>query len=130
MKLPFKERVFLSVVIAGLAVVLVALAVLQYHWSQEVSAATSARLQANLDSSMLGWRDDFHRELTSVFAPLQVNPMLPLRDKAAQYTQQYQNWSQSSPHSNLVAHVFLLDAAGTEHARLLQLNIANNQLEP
>jgi signal transduction histidine kinase len=130
MRLPFKERVFLSVVIAGLAVVLVALAVLQYHWSQEVSAATSARLQANLDSSMLGWRDDFHRELTSVFAPLQVNPMLPLRDKAAQYTQQYQNWSQSSPHSNLVAHVFLLDAAGTEHARLLQLNIANNQLEP
>lgn len=130
MKLPFKERVFLSVVVAILAVVLVALAVLQYHWSQAVSAAASVRLQANLESSMLGWRDDFYRELTSVFAALQTNPMLPLRDKAQQYAQQYQNWSQSSPHSNLVSRVFLLDGAGSDHARLLQLNTPDNQFEP
>lgn len=130
MKLPFKERIFLSVVVAGLAVVLVALAVLQYHWSQVVSAATSARLQANLESSMLGWRDDFHRELTSVFAAMQTNPMLPLHDKTDQFAQQYQNWSQSFPHPNLVTNVFLLDDAGTGHSRLMQLNMEKNQFEP
>jgi len=129
MKLPFKERVFLSVVVMVLAAVLIALAVMQYHWSRVVSDATSARLQANLESSMFGWRDDLYRELTSVFTAIQADPTLPFQEKAVQYAQQYQSWSQTAPHSNLVAHVFLLEDAGAEHARLLQLNTADNQFE-
>lgn len=129
MKLPFKERIFLSLVVAVLAAVLVALAVLQYHWSNEVSDATSARLQANLESYMFGWREDLARDLTSVFSALQGDPTLSLRDTAAQYAQQYQTWTQTAPHANLVSHLFLLDGSGTE-ARLLQLNTASNQFEP
>lgn len=129
MKLPIKERVFLSVVVAGLAIVLVALAILQYHWSSEISKATSDRLKANLVSSMFTWREDLNHELTSVLTALQTNPTLPLRDKSAQYAQQYQTWSQTAAHANLVSHVFLLDQAGTAQARLLQLNTTSNQFE-
>ena len=129
MKSPFKERVFLSLVVAVLAAVLVALAALQYHWSNQVSDATSARLQANLESSMFGWREDLARDLTSVFSALQVDPSVSLSDASAQFAQQFQTWSQTAPHANLVSRIFLLDGAGG-NARLLQLNVAGNQFEP
>lgn len=130
MKLPFKERVFLSVVVTGLAAVLVALAVLQYHWSTQVSNATMTSLQANLSSSMMSWREDLNHELVSVFTALQANPMMPLQDRAAQYAQQYQSWSQTAPHPNLVSHIFLLEDAGTQQARLFQLNTATSRFDP
>src|SRR5262249_17452555 len=127
---PLKERVFLSGVVFALAAILTALAVLQYHWAREVSDATSARLQASLDSSMMSWRDDLFRELVSVFGALQADPVLPGRDKAAQYAQQYRTWSQSAVHPNLVSRILLLEGATTEHPQLLQLNTSSNQFEP
>ena len=130
MKLPLKQRVFLSGVVIALAAVLVALAVLQYRWAQEVSDATSVRLQANLDTSMLGWRDDFYRELTSVFTALQVSPAQSQSDKSAQYAQQYQTWAQTAAHPNLISHLYLFQDAGTEHSQLLQWNGVKNNFEP
>src|SRR5215471_3231933 len=130
MKLPLKERVLLSGVVFALAAVLIALAILQYRWAREVSDATSTRLQASLDSSMLSWRDDFYRELSTVASALQADPTLPSREKAAQYAQQYQTWTQSSSHPNLVSHIFLLEGAGTENSQLVQLDKAKNQFEP
>lgn len=130
MKLPLKQRVFLPGVVIALAAVLVTLAVLQYRWAREVSDATNVRLQANLDSSIFRWRDDLHRELTSVFAALQVNSAQPSREKTVQYAQQYQSWSQTATHPDLVSHLFLFEDAGTEHAQLLQWNANANQFEP
>jgi len=129
MKLPLKQRVFLSGVVIALAAVLVALAVLQYRWAREVSDATSVRLQANLDSSVLGWRDDLYRELTGVFAALQVNPGQSSSENAAQYAQQYQAWSQSATHPDLISRVFLFQDVGTEHSQLLQWNSATDQFD-
>ena len=128
-RLPFKERIFLSVVVVGLAAVLVALAILQYRWSNEISDAAGARLQANLSASMLSWRDDLYRELTSGLSALQANPMLSLREKEAQYAQQYQAWSQTASHANLVSHVFLAEGSGTNDTRFLQLNTTTNKFE-
>ncbi|HEY6972001.1 MAG TPA: HAMP domain-containing sensor histidine kinase [Candidatus Angelobacter sp.] len=130
MKLPLKERVLLSGVVFALAAVLVALAILQYRWAREVSDATSTRLQASLDSSMLSWRDDFYRELSTVASALQADPALPSREKAAQYAQQFQTWTQSSSHPNLVSRIFLLEGAGTENSQLVQLDTAKHQFVP
>jgi signal transduction histidine kinase len=130
MKLAVKERVFLSLVVAVLAGVLVALAVLQYHWSNEVSGAYSAQLKANLESCMFSWRDDLSRQLAGVLTALQADPNLPLSEKAALYAQQYQSWSQTTPHANLVSRILIVSEAGTEHARLLQLNEATAQFAP
>ena len=130
MKLPLKERVFLSGVVIALAAVLAVLAVLQYRWAREVSDATSTRLQANLQSSMMGWRDDLYRELAGVFGVLQADPALPLHEKAARYAQQYQTWSQSAAHSNLISHLFLVSNAASDHAELFQLNTAEGDFQP
>ena len=130
MRLPLKQRVFLSGVVIALAAVLMALAMLQYRWAQEVSDATSVRLLANLDTSMLGWRDDLYRELTGVFTALQVSPAQSQSDKSAQYAQQYQTWMQTATHPNLISHLYIFQDAGTAHAQLLQWNGAKNEFQP
>jgi signal transduction histidine kinase len=129
MKLPLKERMFLFTVVFALTVVLIGLAVLQFHWSQEVSAATSARLHENLESSMVTWRDDLNRELTSIFSALQAEPGMSPSERAQQYAQQYQNWSQTAPHPSLIARVLLVQDPAAEHPQLLQLS-PNGRFEP
>jgi len=129
MKLPLKQRVFLYGVVVALAAVLTALAVLQYRWANEVSEATTVRLQANLDSSISSWRDDLYRELTGVFAAMQISPGQSSRENVAQYAQQYQAWIQTAAHPNLISQVFLFQDAGTEHPQLWQWNPAHDQFE-
>ena len=130
MKLPLKERMFLSTVVFALAVVLIALAVLQYHWSQQVSAATSARLHENLENSMQSFRDELYREMTGVFSALQANPGLSSQERAQQYVQEYQSWSSTATHPNLIAHLFLLQQTGDKQPQLLQLNTSVGGFEP
>lgn len=130
MKLPLKERLFLFTVVFALAAVLVGLAVLQYRWSQQISDATNARLHENLESSMQGFREDLSRELTNAFSIFQAEPGFSPRDKSQQYAQEYQNWSQSAPHANLVSHVFLLQQTGQEQPQFSQLNTAAGRFEP
>src|SRR5215469_3574341 len=121
MKLPLKERVLLSGAAIALAAVLISLAVLQYRWAREVSDAANTRLQANLQSSMLGWRDDLYRELAGVFSALQASPARTLPDRAREYAQQFQTWSQTAAHPSLVRGIYVFEQAGTEHAQLSQL---------
>lgn len=130
MKLPLKERMFLSTMVFALAVVLLALAVLQYHWSQQVSAATSARLHENLENSMQSFRDELYREMTGVFSALQANPGLSSQERAQQYVQEYQSWSSTATHPNLIAHLFLLQQTGDKQPQLLQLNTSAGRFEP
>src|SRR5690349_1625146 len=97
MKSLFRERLFLSLVVFVLTAVLVTLAVLQYRWSDAVSQATSARLQANLHDSLISWREGLYRELTGVYASLQANPELPVQEKAKTYAEEYAQWSRRTP---------------------------------
>src|SRR5215475_13231024 len=102
-----KERLFRWVAVPALAGVLALLAVLQYKWSGQVSEATKAQMQSNLQVSLMGFRQDFARELgsagmemRSAFDPsAAVNP--------AQFTEQFQHWQQTAPHPNLVEHIYV-----------------------
>jgi signal transduction histidine kinase len=130
MKSPLKERLFMFTVVFALAAVLVALAFLQYRWSQEISDATSARLHENLESGMQFFREGFSRELTGVFSVFQAEPGVSPRDKSQQYAQEYQSWSQSAPHANLISHVFLLQQTGQEQPQFSQLDATVGRFEP
>ena len=130
MKSLSRERLFLSLVVFVLTAVLVTLAVLQYHWSNEVSKATSARLQANLHDSLISWREDLYRELTGVYASLQANPELPVQEKAKTYAEEYAQWSRRTPHPELVSQLYFLSDAGTGQQKLTQLNAATGEVAP
>ncbi len=102
-----KERLFRWVAVPALAAVLALLAVLQYKWSGQVSVATKAQMQSNLQNSLMAFRQDVGRELgaacleirTALDASHSINPS-ELKD-------QFQHWQQTAAHPNLVAHIYI-----------------------
>lgn len=129
MKSPLRERLFLSTLVFVLAAVLVILAMMQYHWSQEVSQAQTARLKSDLDISMMSWREDLYRELAGVSLTMQVDPATPLYDKLTQYSHQYDAWTRTTQHPNLITHILLWENAGSRQQQLLEFNKTNGQFE-
>src|SRR5258708_36643047 len=127
MKSATKERLFLWVAVPALAAVLVALAVMQYRWSGQVSAATKAQMESNLQMSLLGFRQDFTRERVAVCLEVKsvadesgsVNP--------AKMIQQFRHWEQTAPHPGLVAHVYFQQ--NSKHNQLLRLDPNRDQVE-
>jgi signal transduction histidine kinase len=103
----FKERLFRWTTVPALAAVLAILAVLQYHWSGQVSTAARAQMQSNLETSLLGFRQDVSRELASVCfeikAALDASPSI----NTSQLEEQFVHWQQTAAHSNLVRHIYV-----------------------
>lgn len=130
MKLPAKERLLSSAVIAGLTAVLVVLAVLQYHWSRQISEATATRMETALRSSMSGFRADLYRELTNICFALQPDMGLAFDQNHERYIQRFQEWQKTTQHAGVIENVFLFQDAAAEHSRLLRLNAATSQFEP
>ncbi len=124
---PAKSNVLSSIVVLGLALVLIALAVLQYRWSREISEAAGARMKASLQASMTGFRQDLQRELGTICATFQGD--LPAREGWTSFAQQYQAWSRTAAHPALVSGVFIWQYAGTPQAVLLRLDPLSNRFE-
>lgn len=118
-----KERLFTWAAIPALTVVLVILAVLQYKWSGQVSAANKAQLQTNLQASLFGFRMDLTRELSAV--ALEVRSAM---DEAGgdpqKFASKLRHWQQTAAHPGLVASVYLwdVDLKDPSSNRLLQIN--------
>ena len=106
-KAEVKERLFRWVAVPALAAVLALLAVLQYKWSGQVSTATRAQMQSNLQTSLLGFRQDVARELTSacleIKAALDASPAI----NSADLKEQFHHWQQTAAHPNLVQHIYV-----------------------
>ncbi len=59
MKVPFKERSISTAIVIPSAIIVAALAMLQYRWSTRISEATAVRLADSLQMSMMNWQKDF-----------------------------------------------------------------------
>jgi signal transduction histidine kinase len=102
-----KERWMTWAAVPLLAVVLVTLAVMQYHWSLAVSNATRARMKAGLQTSLIGFRQDFTHELGALC--IEIRAALNDADAGdpAQLSQQVAHWQQTAAHPSLLEHVYL-----------------------
>src|SRR5690349_22711204 len=98
-----RRRLGMALVVLALAAVLVSLAVLQYRWSDEISIATTERMQASLHSSLNGFREDLSRELSEICLGLED---IEQPTKAEQVSQRLQSWQRTANHSNLVTDVY------------------------
>src|SRR5882724_3117 len=127
MKSVIKERFFLWVAVPALAAVLVVLAIMQYKWSGQVSAATKAQMESSLQMSLLGFRQDFTRELGAVCLEVKsaaddsgsVNPV--------KMVQQFRHWEQTTSRPGLVAHIYFRQ--NSRHKELLRLDPNRDQAE-
>jgi two-component system, OmpR family, sensor histidine kinase SenX3 len=107
-------------VVTALAVVLIMLGVMQYHWSRIVSDAAGVRMQMNLHASLLGWRQDFYRELGSASDALQGGHGVAPERSASAIAERYTIWRRTAAHPELIAGVFLVQgpASNTGLSRL------------
>jgi signal transduction histidine kinase/type II secretory pathway pseudopilin PulG len=109
-------------IIAGLSVLLVILAVLQFRWSNQIRTAELQRKQAALEAGMNGFREDFRRELAGICTNLTYRPP----DQAAAiedlYAQDCGDWARSSEHREMVANYYLWEQKKSESYSFLQFN--------
>src|SRR5262249_10613092 len=102
-----KERLFWWIAVPTLGAVLAALAVLQYHWSDEVSAATRSQMQANLQNSLMGFRADLTRELGAVCVELRSVADDSGNVAPAQFLHQFRHWQETAAHPTVVRQLYL-----------------------
>ena len=108
-------------VVGALAVILIALALLQVHWSNQVSQAERARLQGSLHTAVIRFRRDLDRELLRVCWTFDVQPDDASPKEIKAYADRYQDWLEDSLRPALVAGVFVWRADARPDHRLLHL---------
>lgn len=127
LKPEIKDRLFRWVAVPALAGVLALIAVLQYKWSGQVSAAAKAQMQSNLQVSLLGFRQDFSRELGAAGLEIRSGLDASAPVNPAQFIEQFQHWQQTASHPNLVEHIYVWQ--NPEREQPLRFDPGKEQLE-
>src|SRR5689334_11074822 len=127
MKPEIKERLFRWVTVPALVAVLALLAMLQYKWSGQVSLATRAQIQSNLETSLLGFRQDVARELTAACVEIKTALDASPKVNTSQIKEQFSHWQQTAAHPNLVQDVYVWEDPA--HHQPLRFDPARDQFE-
>lgn len=126
-----KRRSWTTVLpILGLVAVIVALAILQFRWSGEVSEAERDRLQQSLQRSTAGFQAAFARDLFGICRSLQISRPGEPAAIEQQMMDRFAAWRRISGHAALVEGLYLLPRSGGPSASLLRFDIENRQLGP
>jgi two-component system, OmpR family, sensor histidine kinase SenX3 len=103
---------------AVLALVLAALAVLQYQWATQVSASQQERLGEDLAASVRRFRDDFTREIRAVGAALEAaGPVVDEAGLVPGFGQRLEAFPEISVYSGLLGRVVLIEETTPGAAR-------------
>src|SRR6202167_652401 len=123
MKLPFKERSISTAVVIPSAIIVAALAILQYRWSTRISEATAVRLADSLQMSMMNWQKDFFRYFSEIGLALRIDPVEDAPGDAGQYVRRFAEWKAVAKYPRLVSNFYLLSMETTGGPPALRLNL-------
>src|SRR5436190_7836134 len=99
-----------SLILCGVAIVLVTLAILQYRWITQISEAKEKRQKENLEIATTRFAQDFSGEFRLLFpnrrpGPAEFGPEHP----AVQLARQYDQWMSGSRYPALLQDLFVAD---------------------
>jgi signal transduction histidine kinase len=129
---------FWSIALAGIAALLVTIAVLQYRWTDQASSSEEMKIGAELETLMMKWHSDLHNEFSAICIAMQVGPDFGARDTWNDYLDRYVEWNYAQPHQtlpnvyrnpDLVGEVYILDAIHQPRFRVLHLNLDTRKIE-
>jgi len=129
MKSRLKERELSAAIILVAVIVVIALGVLQYRWSNQVSEATSIRLADSLEMSMINWHLDFFRAFSEICVALRIDTESGTLVDWDQYARQYADWKKTTSNPNLIAGVYLLRLDEAPGAQILRLANSGQHFE-
>ena len=116
-----------SLVLVGLLLILLpVLAVFQYRWIGEVSAAERDRLEASLRVSSDRFALDFDAEFSRLANVFQFRDGFP---EAGPIADRMQMWSEANPYTRLVRSIYLLKNTATE-PEFYKVDLVTRELEP
>ena len=117
LRVPFKERSISTTVVIPSAIIVIALAVLQYRWSTRVSEATAVRLADSLQMSMMNWQKDFFRYFSEIGLALRIDPVEDTPGDVSHYVRRFAEWRAVAKYPKLVSNVYLLKSDAEYAAR-------------
>ncbi|MFO7169721.1 MAG: ATP-binding protein, partial [Chloroflexota bacterium] len=127
---PWRLRApYVPILIAAL-IALALLAILQYHWVGQVSAAERERMQSTLRASAARFSEDFDRELARLYLSFQIDAAT-LRDRNwERYAQRYDHWVTTAPYPRLVDSIYLVQMRDRGSLYLERFNPETRRFEP
>jgi signal transduction histidine kinase len=125
------KRPFFSIaLIVSLAAVLVALAVLQYRWSGQISKAEHERMRSSLRASMDQFSQQFNNEFRQLLFSIQPNPtVLNVKNWWIGYAADFDSLPLRTSNHHLVRNIYLLVPASKSGSQLLKLNRTQKAFE-
>ena len=115
---------------AGLAVVLVFLASLQYRWIGRVSEAERERREISLQSAVRTFRQEFYTELLHVCLAFRLEPRFVAVRDWQRLAGPYEDWKRFSARPELVFDVLIWEAAYQGRPQLLRIEAGKTTPEP
>lgn len=132
-RFPVPRQTLVPWLIVGfLAVLCTVMAVLQYHWTGQLSRAEADRLRENLDQGLDRLSAEFNTEITQVAVALTpLNNLVQQDGREAAYNRRYQRWRESGRHHEMIRRAAVAVPEG-EDIQLLLLDPATQsyQLAP
>ncbi len=118
-----------SMLLVGLLLVLLpTLAILQYRWIGEVSAAERDRMESSLRVASDRFVSDFDNELTRLSSAFQIRDGVP--ENASPIVERYQSWSESSPNAKLIRNIYLLKLTPNAERSFFKVDLKSRDLQP
>ncbi len=115
---------------AVLVTALAALALLQYRWIAQLSAAEQERLKAGVEASAARFADALDRELTRASRDLQPADGLPEEELAADLAARLARWRTNAPEAKLVRDLLVVSRLGRDELALRRLDEPTGSLVP
>jgi len=125
-------------ILGGMVTLLVTVALLQYRWTNEASAASEMRIGAQIESLMMKWHADLYGEFSAICTAMQVGPDSGARDTWNDYLERYVAWNGALPHEtlpnvyrnpDLVQDIYIWDTNLGTSPRLFRLNAETKKIE-
>lgn len=123
----------------GIALLLLAIALLQYRWNMQIRRATEIRVGADLESAMMKWHLDLYGELSTICIGLQVGPDSGANDRWDDYLRRYVEWRRAATSStfveniysnpDVVSDIYIWETSHRTDPRLLTLNADDARIE-
>lgn len=129
-RLPLKERAISAVVVIPAAIIVVALAFLQYNWSNQVSEATSLRLADSLQMSMINWHLDLFRDLSQICVALDVDPEGEAPADLQPFARSFAEWRAGAQYPGLVSEFYILPSEDAARSPTLRYESSARRFAP
>src|ERR1700691_402620 len=115
--------------IAVMAVVVCVLGLLQYRWTDEISAGEQDRLKSVLATSVRSFDQEFSYDFEHICESFEIDPEEPASTIQSRIIRQYSNWLQTTSQANLLGGVMIWRADAKDGATLETLDRHNRQFE-